>query len=118
MPGARAMLKNLVAGLALFHAAVSFAALDLNQASAAELDSLKGVGPGLSGRILGERQKGDFRNWKDFIGRVKGMGEGNAARLSAQGLTIHGTGYTGPADHKDSPPAPGGVRQQRHAGSP
>jgi competence protein ComEA len=104
------MLKHILAGLTLCHAALSFAALDVNQASVAELDSIKGVGPGLSARILAERQKGDFRNWQDLIARVKGMGEGHAARFSSQGMTVNGAGYTGVVAPDNTRPATGAVR--------
>lgn len=72
-------------------------ALDVNQASAAELDSLRGVGPGLSTPLLAERGKAPFKDWADLIARVKGLGPGNAARLSAQGLTVDGAAYARPA---------------------
>jgi len=91
------MLKKILAVLAMLYAAASFAAVDVNKASAAELDSVKGIGPGISARILDERKKGSFKDWQDFIGRVKGIGEGNAARFSAEGLTVNGAAFKGAA---------------------
>ena len=82
------MLKKILALLVLLYAAACFAAIDVNKANAAELDSIKGIGPSLSGKILEERKKGNFKDWKDFIARVKGMGPSNAVKFSAQGLTI------------------------------
>ena len=38
------MLKKLLAALAMFYAAMSFAAVDVNTANAADLDSVKGIG--------------------------------------------------------------------------
>ena len=61
--------------------------------SSAELDSIKGIGPAMSGKILDERKKGNFKDWSDFIDRVKGVGQANAAKFSAQGLTVSDTSY-------------------------
>lgn len=69
------------------------AAPEVNQASQAELESLPGIGPGTSGRILEERRKDSFKDWADLIRRVKGLGSASAARLSAAGLTVNGQGY-------------------------
>ncbi|MBP6599450.1 MAG: helix-hairpin-helix domain-containing protein [Giesbergeria sp.] len=88
------MLKKFLMLLTLLYAAVSFAAVDVNQASAAELDGIKGIGPAISGKILDERKKGMFKDWNDFISRVNGMGEKNAAKFSAQGMTINGSAYS------------------------
>ena len=56
------MLKKLLAALAMFYAAMSFAAVDVNTANAADLDSVKGIGPAMSTRILDERKKGPFKD--------------------------------------------------------
>ena len=69
------MLKNILALVAMLYAAVCFAAVDVNKAGAAELDSIKGIGPSISTKILDERKKGDFKDWNDFVTRVKGVGE-------------------------------------------
>jgi competence protein ComEA len=84
------MLKKILAVLAMLYAAASFAAVDVNTAKAADLDSVKGIGPVMSKRILDERKKGKFRNWDDLIARVKGLGENSAEKLSTQGLTVDG----------------------------
>ena len=84
------MLKKILVLLAMLYAAASFAAVDVNKASAAELDGLKGIGPVMSKRIIDERKKGDFKNWGDLITRVKGIGEGSAAKLSSEGMTVKG----------------------------
>lgn len=89
------MLKKFLMLLTLLYAAVSFAAVDVNQASAADLDSIKGIGPAISGKILDERKKGAFKDWNDFISRVNGMGEKNASKFSAQGMTVNGSAYSG-----------------------
>lgn len=91
------MLKKLLAVLAMLYAAASFAAVDVNTASAADLDSVKGIGPDMSGKIVKERKKGQFKDWNDLISRVKGMGEKNAAKFSAEGMTVNGAGFKGAA---------------------
>jgi competence protein ComEA len=105
------MLKKILVLVTMLYATVCFAAVDVNKASAADLDAIKGIGPGISTKILDERKKGNFKDWNDFIERVKGVGEGNAAKFSAEGLTIGGAGFKGmapaaaPAAKKDEKPA-------------
>ncbi len=88
------MLKKILAVLAMLYAAACFAAVDVNKASAAELDGVKGIGPSTSKRIMDERKKGDFKDWNDFITRVKGVGQGNAAKFSKEGLTVGGAAFS------------------------
>ena len=87
------MLKKILALAAAFWAALAMAAVDANHATEAELDSVKGIGPGTSRMILQERRKGPFKDWQDFIDRVKGLGEARAIRLSEAGLTVGGKPY-------------------------
>ena len=47
--------------------------IDVNTASAAELDTLPGIGPVLADRIIAERQKRPFAN-VDELRRVSGLG--------------------------------------------
>ncbi len=89
----RSLITALFTTLALL-AGQAASAADVNQASAAELEAVKGIGPALSGKILAARQQGSFKSWADLVDRVAGMGPGNAARLSQNGLTVAGTGYT------------------------
>ena len=91
------MLKKILAAVAMLYAAASFAAVDVNKATAADLDGIKGIGPSMSTRILDERKKGNFKDWTDFIGRTKGVGEGNAAKFSAEGMTVNGDAFKGAA---------------------
>lgn len=91
------MLKKILALVAMLYAAICFAAVDVNKANAAELDSIKGIGPAMSTKILAERKKSNFKDWNDFITRVKGVGEGNAAKFSAEGMTVNGATFKGPA---------------------
>jgi len=87
------MLKKILVLLAMLYAAAAFAAVDINKATAAELDAVKGIGPTMSKRIIDERKKGEFKSWDDVIARVKGVGESNAAKFSADGLTVKGEAY-------------------------
>jgi competence protein ComEA len=91
------MLKKILAIMAMLYAAACFAAVDVNKATAAELDSIKGIGPGISTKILDERKKGTFKDWNDLVERVKGVGNGNAAKFSAEGMTVNGEAFKGAA---------------------
>jgi competence protein ComEA len=71
------------------------ASADVNKANRAELESITGLGPAAVSMILDERKKGLFKGWGDLVGRVKGIGGGNAVRLSAEGLTVDGIPYEG-----------------------
>jgi competence protein ComEA len=99
------MLKKVLAFVAMMYAAMAFAAVDVNKATAADLDAIKGIGPGISGKILDERKKGPFKDWNDLITRVNGVGEANAAKFSAEGMTVGGAAFAGaPAAKKDDKP--------------
>ena len=63
-------------------------ALEVNQATEAELDGLRGLGPALTRRILAERSLRPFADWQDLMRRVSSMGGVTAQKLSAQGLTV------------------------------
>lgn len=87
------MFKKLLAFFAALSLTAAFAAVDVNKASEAELDGIKGVGPATSRLIVTERKKSEFKSWDDFIARVKGVGEKSAAKFSAEGMTVGGTPY-------------------------
>jgi competence protein ComEA len=95
------MLKKILAVLLMLYTALAMAAVDVNKATDAQLDSVKGIGPVTSKVIMTERKKGEFKDWQDFITRVKGIGETRAAKLSDEGLTVNGTAYK-PASKKDA----------------
>jgi competence protein ComEA len=94
------MLKKLLAILLMLFATMAMAAVDVNKATEAELDGVKGIGPVTSKLIMSERKKGEFKSWEDFIERVKGVGEGKATKLSQEGLTVNGTSFKGAAATK------------------
>ncbi len=88
------MLKQVIAAaLGLFVATAFAASVDVNKATQAELEAIKGVGPGIATKILDERKKASFKDWGDLVERVKGVGDANASRLSADGLTVNGAAY-------------------------
>lgn len=108
------MIRQLItAALTALALATSLgaAAADVNQASAAELEAVKGIGPALSAKITAARQQGAFKDWADLVDRVSGLGPGNAARFSQAGLTVAGATYAPPlataaaADAKAAKPA-------------
>ena len=95
------MLKKLLTLLvATLLATAAWAAVDVNTATEAELDGIKGIGPGLSGRILQERQNAPFKDWADFIGRVGGVGNKSAVNFSKEGHTVNGKKYSAAAAAK------------------
>lgn len=87
------MIRILIALLMVTLACAAQAAVDLNKASQAELESIKGIGPNMSTRILDERKNGAFKDWADVVARVKGVGPGNASKFSADGLTVNGAAF-------------------------
>jgi competence protein ComEA len=78
------------AGLQLPFAA---SALEINTASQAEIERVKGIGPTLSQRLLDERAERPFSDWSDLRRRVPGVGATAARRWSAQGVTVSGQAY-------------------------
>jgi competence protein ComEA len=94
------MLKKILAILAMLYAAAALAAVDVNKATVADLDGIKGIGPVMSKRILDERRKSKFKSWEDLVTRVKGLGGNSAAKLSAEGLTVNGDEFKATAATK------------------
>jgi competence protein ComEA len=87
------MIKKTIVIAALLYCSTVFAAVDVNKATAADLDGIKGIGPGISSKILNERKNGPFKDWNDLVNRVQGIGVGNAAKFSAEGLSVNGAGF-------------------------
>lgn len=108
------MLKQWIAAAALCVFGLAHAAtVDANKATPAELDQIKGIGPATAARIVEQRKTAPFKNWEDFIGRVQGIGPGNAAKMSGDGLTVNGQSYKAKtatpataAKPANTPPAP------------
>ena len=96
------MFKKLFAVAAMLFAVASFAAVEVNKATAEELDAVKGIGTKMAQKIVDERAKGQFKSWDDFVARVKGTGGKNAAKLSDAGLTVGGKPRAGTDMNADS----------------
>ena len=92
-------LRNLFFAWQLAAFQLCAAALEVNQANVAELDSLKGMGPSLSAKLIEARNAEPFKNWQDLMQRISGMGTKKALQFSNQGLTVQGT----PFDHPKTP---------------
>ncbi len=112
------MLKKILAVLVMLYATLSFAAVDVNKATAAELDAIKGIGPAISGRIIEERKNGNFKDWSDFVSRVKGVGDVTASKFSAEGLTVNGASKTGAPIVKADKPAAAVAAKPAQAAAP
>lgn len=69
----------------------AFAAVDLNSATAAELEAVKGLGPAKAKAIVDYRTKnGPFKSVDDLKG-VKGFGAKSVAKMQGE-LTVGGAG--------------------------
>ncbi|WP_241303728.1 ComEA family DNA-binding protein [Burkholderia stabilis] len=89
------MLKKLLmlfVALSLSLAAGLAAAVEVNSADQAALESVKGLGPVKSKAIIDERTKnGPFKDADDLANRVKGLGTKSVGHLEENGLTIGGS---------------------------
>ncbi|VWC23374.1 competence protein ComE [Burkholderia pseudomultivorans] len=89
------MLKKLLmlfVALSLSLAAGLAAAVEVNTADQAALESVKGLGPVKSKAIIDERTRnGPFKDADDLANRVKGLGTKSVGHLEENGLTIGGS---------------------------
>jgi competence protein ComEA len=82
----RASLAMMAAGLTV---GLPAQALDVNAASVAQLESLRGIGPRTAKMIVHERGRaGAFASMEDLSDRVKGLGERRVRALSQAGLEV------------------------------
>ncbi|MGC1175654.1 ComEA family DNA-binding protein [Polaromonas sp.] len=112
------MFKKLLAFIAAMYVAVAFAAVEVNSATPAELDSIKGIGPVKSALIISERKKMPFKDWNDFVTRVKGVGTDSAAKFSADGMTVNGTSYKAGGKAEAKAEAKAGAKADQTADKP
>lgn len=89
----RLRLRQLVCigffGLACLFALPAWAGVNPNQASQAELETIRGIGPSMATRIVAERQKnGPFKSPQDFARRVSGVGPKRLKAFQEGGLEI------------------------------
>lgn len=99
----RSVHRLLIVAAAALTAGLSLGATEANQATEAELDSVKGLGPASTARILQAREQSPFKDWADFLRRVKGFKGSSAARLSEAGLTVNGQPFEATASSKAAP---------------
>ncbi|MGA7782887.1 MAG: helix-hairpin-helix domain-containing protein, partial [Paraburkholderia sp.] len=89
------MLKKLLmlcVALVLSLSAGFAAAVEVNSADQATLETVKGIGPAHAKAIIDERTKnGPFKDADDLATRVKGIGTKSVTNLEAAGLTINGS---------------------------
>ena len=86
-------------GLWLIGCSLAAQTLDLERARELDLDGLRSLGPATTRRILAERERQPFDNWKDLMKRVPGIGPGKAAQLSEQGLRVQGQTFPARPQH-------------------
>lgn len=99
-------LPLIVATCSVIFMQPAMAAVEINTADQAQLDSVAGIGPSTSRAILEERKKhGNFKDWNDLEQRVRGIGERNSIKLSAAGLTVNGQSHNAKASASKSSPA-------------
>jgi len=77
----------LAAGLGM--AALPAQALDLNTATAVQLETIRGLGSKTVDIIIKERERGgNFTSLDDLVERVRGIGQKKAQALQAAGLEV------------------------------
>lgn len=120
--GGRRVLRQAL-GVALLAAGmvhVPAHALDVNGATAQQLEGIRGIGPRTAEIIVRERDRaGKFESLQDLAERVRGISQKKAEALEAAGLTVGaagsgskaapaaGTGVTGAAGPKAAPAGSG-----------
>ncbi|MEO6024627.1 MAG: helix-hairpin-helix domain-containing protein [Burkholderiales bacterium] len=91
------MKKFLMVLVAIFaFSGISFAAVDLNKATQAELEALKGIGPAKAKAIIDYRTKNGAFKSADDLDKVKGVGKGVMAKIANE-VTIDGKSLQIPA---------------------
>jgi hypothetical protein len=74
----------------VWSAAPAMAAIDLNQATRAEIESVRAVGVELTERLLQARSAGPFVDWQDLRQRVKGVSRKALEGFAEAGFQIKG----------------------------
>ena len=93
------MQHRLALGLLLWATWAGAQSLDVAHAREIDLDGLRGLGPATTRTLLQERERQPFRDWRDLMQRVPGIGPKKAAELSAQGLRVQGQAYPASPPH-------------------
>ncbi|WP_353398916.1 helix-hairpin-helix domain-containing protein [Hydrogenophaga sp. 5NK40-0174] len=104
--------RYMVVGLMIAVQATAFGFVEANTAPPDDLSSIRGIGPATAKRIIQARETRSFAHWKDFIARVRGIGEKRAKQLSRGGLRVRGKAYGDEQKwHSIAPRSPG---QRKH----
>jgi competence protein ComEA len=86
-------IKQVFVVFCMLVLSAAMAAVDVNTASENDLESIKGIGPSTASKMMVARKKAPFKDWRDLIERLGGIGEKRAAKLSTGGLTVNGAPY-------------------------
>jgi len=114
------MKKILIAFFAVFlmtFAGFASAVVDLNSATAAELDALKGVGAAKAKAIIDYRDKNGPFKTVDELAKVKGFGAKTVEKLRPE-LTVGGAAPAPIAAPAPKAPAPAAVAPKATAPAP
>ncbi|PPA77056.1 DUF655 domain-containing protein [Achromobacter spanius] len=86
-------------------------AVDVNQATAQQLETIRGIGPRTAEIIINERDRGGrFDSFEDLAERVRGIGEKKAQALKAAGLQVgEGDGAAGSGQSQSQSQSQGGA---------
>lgn len=83
-------------------------AVDVNRATAHELQAVRGIGPKMARTIIEERTRGgDYASLSDLSDRVKGIGSKKVSALQAAGLTLASGAAPAKTDGSGAVPVPG-----------
>jgi competence protein ComEA len=111
------MKRTLAALVAAVLSAAAVAAVNINTASQAELEGLKGIGPVKAKAIIDYRQKhGPFKT-VDALDNVKGIGKATVGTLRSE-LSVDGAAPTAKADAKPADSKPVDQKADKKAGKP
>ncbi len=81
---------SALASTPVVSAVTVIAAHDLNQATRAEIEAVRGVGVELTERLLQARAQGHFRDWAELRSRVKGVSRRALQGFAEAGFQIQG----------------------------
>jgi competence protein ComEA len=87
------MMRVAASVLALVVALAHAEPKELNAATLAQIEQVRGIGVALAERLVAERDRRPFRDWSDLTLRVRGLGNAGAQRLSDAGWRIDGRAY-------------------------
>lgn len=111
-----AAARRAIAAAALGLACAGTAlAVDANTATQDELQSIRGVGPALSARIVEARRARPFTDLEDLKARVRGVGDANLRRMREAGLRVGPSGRVAAVPTFIGQPAADGARHGRSA---